>query len=59
MKKILITYGMYGSGHKSIASYIKNYFEQHSDYEVKVLNITDYSNFWGNSAPRGCPAEAL
>lgn len=52
MKKILITYGMYGSGHKSIASYIKNYFEQHSDYEVKVLNITDYSNFWGKVSIR-------
>ena len=32
--------------------YIKNYFEQHSDYEVKVLNITDYSNFWGKVSIR-------
>lgn len=48
MKKILITYGMYGSGHKSVANYIKNYFETTSDeYEIKILNITDYCNFCG------------
>ncbi len=48
MKKVLITYSSYGSGHKSVAQYIKKYFDEHSDdYEVKIVNITDYCNFWG------------
>ena len=47
MKKVLITYAEYGSGHKTIAGYIKNYFEEHSDYEIEVLNVTDYCNFVG------------
>ena len=48
MKKILITYGLYGSGHKSVANYIANYIKEHSDkYEIKVMDITDYSNLLG------------
>ncbi len=48
MKKVLITYSSYGSGHKSIAQYIKKYFDEHAeDCEVKLVNITDYCNFFG------------
>jgi processive 1,2-diacylglycerol beta-glucosyltransferase len=48
MKKLLITYSSYGSGHKSVAGYIEKYFKEHgADYEIKVVNITDYSNFLG------------
>lgn len=46
-KKILITYGSYGSGHKTIANYIKSYIEEHYDYEIKVLDFTEHSNFFG------------
>lgn len=43
-KKILIPYATYGSGHKSIAEYIKKYFEENGDYECLTLDlITDSS----------------
>lgn len=46
-KKILITYAPYGSGHKSMAQNIYNYFNDSSDYEIKLLDIAKYSNFLG------------
>lgn len=46
-KKILITYAPYGSGHKSMAQNIYNYFSDFSDYEVNLLDIAKYSNFLG------------
>ena len=42
-KKILIPYATYGSGHKSIAIYIKNYFESTGKYECLTLDLLDYS----------------
>lgn len=43
-KRILIPYATYGSGHKSIAEYIKKYFEENGDYECLTLDlITDSS----------------
>ena len=47
-KKVLITYATYGSGHKSVASYIYDYFIKHSDYEVKILDLLDYECYWKN-----------
>ena len=48
MKKLLIIYGSYGSGHKSIAEAIGNYFTDNSnDYEVKIFDIAKYANFSG------------
>ena len=46
-KRILITYGSYGSGHKTIANYIKNYIEDNYDYEIKILDFTEHSNIIG------------
>ena len=46
-KKVLITYAPYGSGHKSMAQNIYNYFVENSDYEIKILDIAKYSNFLG------------
>lgn len=43
MKKILITYASYGSGHKTIANYIKDYLGS-NNYEIKVIDIMDYTN---------------
>ena len=43
MKKILITYASYGSGHKMIANYIKEYIEDDKLYEIKTINILDYA----------------
>ena len=37
-KKILITYAMYGSGHKAIAEYIEKYFKK-QDPELEILSI--------------------
>ena len=42
-KRILIPYATYGSGHKSIASYIKRYFEENGEYECKMLELISYS----------------
>ena len=48
MKKLLVLYARYGSGHKSIAEYVANYIkENNSHFEVKLLDITDYGNFLG------------
>ena len=42
-KKILIMYATYGTGHKAIANYVKDYFNKNENYEIKVLDILDYS----------------
>lgn len=49
MKKILITYASYGSGHKTIAEYIKEYIEC-DDYEIKIIDILDYTGKVVNSS---------
>lgn len=46
-KKVLITYATYGSGHKTVANYIYDYLEKHSDYEVKIIDLMDYENIVG------------
>lgn len=42
MKKILILYATYGSGHKTIAEYIKSYFEQNGNYECLLVDLISY-----------------
>ena len=42
-KRILIPYATYGSGHKSIALYIKKYFEDSGEYECKTIDLVSYS----------------
>lgn len=47
-KKILITYASYGSGHKTVANYIYDYFkEQGNDYDIKVVDVMDYASLIG------------
>lgn len=43
-KRILIIYASYGSGHKTVATYIYNYIKAKKDYEAYLMNIMDYSN---------------
>ena len=44
-KKLLITYASYGSGHKTTAEYVYDYFKEHSnDYEIKIIDVMDYGN---------------
>ncbi|MBQ6841243.1 MAG: hypothetical protein IJO63_03920 [Bacilli bacterium] len=43
MKKILITYVSYGSGHKTIAEYIANHIKCRN-YEIKLVDLTDTMN---------------
>ena len=43
MKKLLIIYATYGSGHKSIANYINDYFSNNGDYETLNIDLLDYS----------------
>ena len=42
-KRILIPYATYGTGHKSIAEYIKNYFEANGEYECMTIDLLSYS----------------
>jgi len=42
-KRVLIPYATYGNGHKSIANYIKNYFEENGEYECLTLDLISYS----------------
>ena len=48
-KKILITYASYGSGHKTVANYIYDYFKEHGNdkYEVKIIDVMDYASLFG------------
>ena len=47
MKKLLITYASYGSGHKSVAEYVEDYFKEHSrDFEIKVIDVMDYGSIF-------------
>ena len=43
-KKILITYASYGSGHKTVANYIYEYFKEHGDYDLKIVDVMDYAS---------------
>lgn len=42
-KKILIMYAKYGTGHKAIANYVKDYFTKNGNYEIKLIDILDYN----------------
>lgn len=46
-KKVLITYATYGSGHKTVANYIYDYLNKHSNYEIKIIDLLDYENIIG------------
>ena len=44
MKKVLIIYATYGSGHKAIAKYINNYFyDKNKDLDIKMIDMLDFS----------------
>lgn len=47
-KKLLITYASFGSGHKTVAEYVYDYFKNNSDeYEIKLIDVMDYGNLIG------------
>ena len=47
-KRILITYASYGSGHKSVAEYVHDYFKSNSDeFEIRVMDVMEYGNILG------------
>lgn len=43
-KKILIAYASYGSGHKTAAQYVYDYFNKFDKYELKIIDLMDYGN---------------
>lgn len=46
MKKILIIYATFGTGHKSIANYVEDYFKKNNpNFEVKTLDLISYVLF--------------
>lgn len=54
MKRVLIIYAPYGSGHKTIANYIGNYFEENDDnIEIKILDVAKYANALGKLSIKG------
>lgn len=47
MKRLLITYASFGSGHKSVAKYVEDYFKEHSNkFEIKVIDVMDYASIF-------------
>ncbi len=43
-KRILLTYAMYGNGHRAIAQYIENYFKsQDPELEILAIDLLKYS----------------
>lgn len=43
-KKILITYAMYGNGHRAVAEYIEKYFKQQDpELEILAIDLLKYS----------------
>lgn len=43
MKKVLILYATYGSGHKKIAEYINEHFESSGEYQCLNIDLITYS----------------
>ena len=53
MKKILVIYATYGSGHKAIANYVKDYYlSQNPNLDIKTMDIIDYSKTIGRLSKR-------
>lgn len=46
-KKLLIIYATYGSGHKTVATYIYDYFTKYGNYDIKMIDLVDYENIIG------------
>ncbi len=42
-KRLLVMYATYGTGHKSIAKYIDDYFTNSGEYEVMEIDILQYA----------------
>ncbi len=48
-KKLLVMYATYGTGHKTVAKYIDDYFTESGEYEVMEIDILQYATpFLGN-----------
>ena len=50
-KKILIAYATYGSGHKTVAEYIYEYFKNNNtkeELDIRIIDVLDYSNKLGD-----------
>lgn len=47
-KRILIIHATYGSGHKTVATYINDYLKENTDYEIEMIDFMDYANIIGN-----------
>lgn len=45
-KRLLVMYATYGTGHKSIAKYIEDYFTDSNEYEVMEIDILQYATFF-------------
>ncbi len=50
MKKVLIVYAMYGSGHKSVANNIYDKLSKNKNVLVEMLDITNFANILGKAS---------
>ena len=46
-KNVLFIYASYGSGHKSVSNYVREYFEKNGDYNIISIDLIEYINLFG------------
>lgn len=46
-KRVLIIHATYGSGHKTVATYIYDYLKENTGYEIEMIDFMDYENIIG------------
>lgn len=47
-KNILFIYASYGSGHKTVSNYVKEYFIKNGNYNIMSIDLIDYKNLLGS-----------
>lgn len=52
-KRVLIIYAPYGTGHKTVANNISDYFNEKNKFEVKVLDVAKFANILGKASIKG------
>jgi len=52
-KKVLIIYAPYGTGHKTVANNIAEYFKDQNNFQIKVLDVAKFANLLGKASIKG------
>ena len=43
----MFIYASYGSGHKSVSNYVREYFEKNGNYNIISIDLIEYINLFG------------